>query len=152
MVVGGDLPAVTAFIGAYSGGLLSEDYLQFLVTEQGILGALTNAVEGAAVDLPLIGDFTDGKQLNATLDLITGLTDQIRVRGRHCCRHWRWRPAEQRPAFPPGSDGDWFGRRIGRSSGPVGDVLLPALVPITNLVQEVPIAGPIALGAVGKFL
>ncbi len=152
MVVGGDLPAVTAFIGAYSGGLLSEDYLQFLVTEQGILGSLTNAIEGALVDLPLIGDFTDGKQLNATLDLITGLTDQIVYVDDIVAGIGGGDQLSNDLPFHQVLTATGLGGVSAGLLAPVGDVLLPALVPITNLVQEVPIAGPIALGAVGKFL
>ncbi|MES3011524.1 MAG: hypothetical protein V4738_12115 [Pseudomonadota bacterium] len=151
-VVGGDLPSITAFIGAYSGGLLSEDYLQFLVTEQGTLGALTNAVEGAAVDLPLIGDFTDGKQLNATLDLLTGATDQILYVDDIVAGIGGGDQLSNDLPFHQVLAATGLGGASAGLLAPVGDVFFPAIEPITNLVQEVPIAGPINLGAVGKFL
>lgn len=151
-VVGGDLPSITAFIGAYSGGLLSEDYLQFLVTEQGTLGALTNSVEGALVDLPLIGDFTDGKQLNATLDLLTGATDQILYVDDIVAGIGGGDQLSNELPFHQVLTATGLGGASAGVLAPVGDVLFPAIEPITNLIQEVPIAGPIALGSVGKFL
>ena len=151
-VVGGDLPSITAFIGAYSGGLLSEDYLQFLVTEQGTLGALTNSVEGALVDLPLIGDFTDGKQLNATLDLLTGATDQILYVDDIVAGIGGGDQLSNELPFHQVLTATGLGGASAGVLAPVGDVLFPAIEPITNLIQEVPIAGPITLGAVGKFL
>ncbi len=151
-VVGGDLPSITAFIGAYSGGLLSEDYLQFLVTEQGTLGALTNSVEGALVDLPLIGDFTDGKQLNATLDLLTGATDQILYVDDIVAGIGGGDQLSNELPFHQVLTATGLGGASAGVLAPVGDVLFPAIEPITNLIQEVPIAGPITLGLVGKFL
>lgn len=151
-VVGGDLPSITAFIGAYSGGLLSEDYLQFLVTEQGTLGALTNSIEGAAVDLPLIGDFTDGKQLNATLDLITGATDQILYVDDIVAGIGGGDQLSNELPFHQVLTATGLGGASAGVLAPVGDTLLPAIEPITNLIQEIPIAGPITLGSVGKFL
>jgi len=151
MVVGGDLASATAFIGAYSGGLLSEDYLQFLVTEQGTLGALTNAVEGAAVDLPLIGDFTDGKQLNATLDLLTNATDQILYVDDIVAGIGGGDQLSNDLPFHQVLTATGLGSASAGVLAPVGD-MLPMIEPITNLIQEIPIAGPISLGTVGKFL
>lgn len=152
MVVGGDLASGTAFIGAYSGGLLSEDYLQFLVTEQGTLGALTNSLEGAAVDLPLIGDFTDGKQLNATLDVLTNATDQILYVDDIVAGIGGGDQLSNDLPFHQVLVATGLGGASAGVLAPVGDTLLPAMEPITNLIQEIPIAGPITLGSVGKFL
>ena len=151
-VVGGDLPSITAFIGAYSGGVLSEDYLQFLVTEQGTLGAITNSIEGAAVDLPLIGDFTDGKQLNATLDVLTGATDQILYVDDIVAGIGGGDQLSNDLPFHQVLTATGLGTASSGVLAPVGDVFFPAIEPITNLIQEVPIAGPITLGSVGKFL
>lgn len=151
-VVGGDFASVTAFIGAYSGGALSEDYLQFLVTEQGTLGALTNSLEGAAVDLPLIGDFTDGKQLNATLDLVTGATDQILYVDDIVAGIGGGDQLSNDLPFHQVLTATGLGGASAGVLAPAGDVFFPAIEPITNLIQEVPIAGPITLGSVGKFL
>lgn len=151
-VVGGDFASATAFIGAYSGGLLSEDYLQFLVTEQGTLGALTNSAEGAAVDLPLIGDFTDGKQLNATLDLVTNATDQILYVDDIVAGIGGGDQLSNELPFHQVLTATGLGGASAGVLAPVGDAFFPAIEPITNLIQEVPIAGPITLGSVGKFL
>ncbi len=148
----GDLPSITAFIGAYAGGILSEDYLQFLVTEQGMLGSLTNAVEGALVDLPLIGELTDGKQLNATLDLITGLTDQILYVDDIAAGLLGGDQLSNELPFHQVLTATGLDVMLPGLLAPLGEVLYPAIQPITNLVQEVPIAGPIVLGTVGKLL
>ncbi len=148
----GDLPSVTAFIGAYSGGLLSEDYLQFLVTEQGMLGSITNSIEGALTGLPVIGEFTDGKQLNALLDLVTGATDQILYVDDIMAGLLGGDQLSNELPFHQVLEATGLSNTLGGMLAPLGDVLLPALEPITNLVTEVPIAGPIALGTVGKLL
>lgn len=148
----GDLPSVTAFIGAYSGGLLSEDYLQFLVTEQGMLGSITNSIEGALTGLPVIGEFTDGKQLNALLDLVTGATDQILYVDDIMAGLLGGDQLSNELPFHQVLEATGLSNTLGGMLAPLGDVLLPALEPITNLVTEAPIAGPIALGTVGKLL
>jgi len=149
-IVTGSYAATTAFIGAYSGGLLSEDYLQYLVSQQGTLGSMANAAESALSNAPGTSMVFDGDNLNSTLDLVTNGTDQILYvddivagvgGGDQLSNNL---PFDNLLALAPSSAG---------VAAPVGDVLYPQVIqPLATAIQEVTIAGAITNGTFGKLI
>lgn len=151
-VVTGGLAGPTAFIGAYSGGLLSEDFLQYLVTPTGTLGALADAGESGLVGVPGLGLLFDGDNLNSSLDLVTNAVDQILyvdditaglLGGDKLSNHLPFDNVLAQTGLGEASAG---------LLAPVGDAFYPAITPLLTMVQEVAIAGAIINGTLGKVI
>ncbi len=151
-IVTGGLAGPTAFIGAYSGGLLSEDFLQYLVTPTGTLGALADAGESGLVGVPGLGLLFDGDNLNSSLDLVTNAVDQILyvdditaglLGGDKLSNHLPFDNVLAQTGLGEASAG---------LLAPVGDAFYPAITPLLTMVQEVAIAGAIINGTLGKVI
>jgi len=152
-VVTGSYAQATAFIGAYSGGLLSEDYLQFLVSEQGQLGAMANAAENGGRGIPGAGLLLDGDNLNSSLDLVTNGTDQILYVDDIVAGVGGGDALSNDLPFNNVLAATGLESTMAGVGAPVGDAFYGmAFTPLTTLTQEVVIAGPIANGFMGKFL
>ncbi len=151
-IVTGSYAQTTAFIGAYSGGILSEDYLQNFVSTDGTLGTLANVTESYFVNIPGGNFIFDGDDLNSALDQVTNATDQILY-------------VDDLVAGGLGGDklsndlpfNNAFGGLLGSVNtdgiaAPAGDVFYTSITPLTTAIQEVAIAGPITLGSFGKLI
>lgn len=151
-VVTGGLAGPTAFIGAYSGGLLSEDFLQYLVTPTGTLGALADAVESGLVGVPGLGLLFDGDNLNSSLDLVTNAVDQILYVDDITAGLLGGDKLSNNLPFDNVLAQTGLGEASAGLLAPVGDAFYPAITPLLTMVQEVTIAGAIINGALGKVI
>lgn len=151
-VVTGGLAGPTAFIGAYSGGLLSEDFLQYLVTPTGTLGALADAGESGLVGVPGLGLLFDGDNLNSALDLGTNAVDQILYVDDITAGLLGGDKLSNNLPFDNVLAQTGLGEASAGLLAPVGDAFYPAITPLLTMVQEVAIAGAIINGTLGKVI
>lgn len=151
-VVTGGLAGPTAFIGAYSGGLLSEDFLQYLVTPTGTLGALADAGESGLVGVPGLGLLFDGDNLNSALDLGTNAVDQILYVDDITAGLLGGDKLSNNLPFDNVLAQTGLGEASAGLLAPVGDAFYPAITPLLTMVQEVAIAGAIFNGTLGKII
>ena len=151
-VLFGGVPNVSNFLGVYSGGVLSEDFLQALDSREGTLGALAKSLNEPASRLPGVGPLLGDNSIDALLDQVTLATDQAPY-------------ADDIVAFllggtdlsatPPGFallQATGLTNMIPGALAPLaGPIYEGVLQPLTVNIQEVAIAGPIATGTIGHL-
>ncbi len=151
-VLFGGVPNVGNFLGVYSGGVLSEDFLQALDSREGTLGALAKSLNEPASRLPGVGPLLGDNSIDALLDQVTLATDQAPY-------------ADDIVAFllggtdlsatPPGFallQATGLTNMIPGALAPLaGPIYEGVLQPLTVNIQEVAIAGPLATGTIGHL-
>ncbi len=151
-IVTGSFAQTTAFIGAYSGGLLSEDLLQNFVSTDGTVGSLANAFEAVLVNVPGGNFIFDGDDLNSALDQVTNVTDQILYVDDLTAGLLGGDKLSNELPFDHAFGGLLGSVNTAGIAAPVGDVFYSSITPLLTIVQEVTIAGAITNGSLGKLI
>lgn len=164
--VNGAYPTLQSFVGVYSGGLLSEDYLQNFTTTRGTLGTLLDTTnEPITRTVPGFGSVLGDGSLNALLDEVTLAFDtQLYVddllAGALGGDEIGIRPDANSDGAYQSYEGAFSGLlgSLGVASLVPGSLsagaplFFEALNPISTQIQEVLIVGPIINANVGKLI